>query len=48
MVLCNIQELEINKKEKKYLNNNLIITNIKIKIKIRESVLYISFAYINI
>lgn len=36
------------KKKKKYLNNNLIITNIKIKIKIRESVLYISFAYINI
>lgn len=42
MVLRNIQELEINKKKKKYLNNNLIITNIKIKIKIRESVLYLS------
>lgn len=44
MVLRNIQELQINKKKKKeYLNNNLITANIKIKIKIKESLLvYIS------
>lgn len=34
----------IKKKKKEYLNNNLITANIKIKIKIKESLLYTSLA----